>query len=410
MEQRRLGFVPPRYGWDVVGGSEMAVRELAHGLSDRGWNVDVLTTCARDHFTWENCYPAGVSYDRGVRVLRFPAVVSTARRDRHEIGHAVFAGERVDLARQHRWMNDDVRVPELYHYLLDHSDEYDALIFSPYLFWPAYACSQIAPERSIIIPCLHDEPFAHLEIFEPMFRDTRGIWFLTEPERELGRRIHPGITDHEVVGTGVTVPARYDPEGFRRRHGIHGPFVLYAGRREEYGKNWGRLLRNFADAVRRSDLPLSLVTMGAGEVHAPPEIADRVIDLGFLPDEERDNAFAAADAYVQPSGFESFSRSMMEAMLAETLVIAYGGSEVNRWHCERSGAGLVYEDSYELEQCLRLVVEAPDVARAIARRGPAYVLDNYTWPRVLDRVEESLTRWIADPAYAATARSAAVGR
>lgn len=390
----RLGFVPPRYGTEVVGGSETAVRELAQGLAARGWAVEVLTTCVRDHFTWENEYPAGHHEDDGVHVIRFPAVLSTKQRERHAIGHAVLVGEHVELQLQHRWMNDGVRVPELYHYLLDHADEYDGLVFAPYLFWPAYACSGIAPERSIIMPCLHDEPFAYLEIFTPMFRDSRGLWFLTEPERDLARRIHPRLAEHAVVGSGVRVPARYDADGFRQRYGINGPFVLYAGRREAYGKNWDRLLREFARAVLRSDLPLSLVTIGVGAVDPPQEIADRIIDLGFVSDEDRDAAFAAASAYVQPSGYESFSRTVMEAWLAGTPVIAFGGSEVNRWHCTLSGAGLLYEDAFELEQCLRFVVEAPEAARMLASRGRDYVLANYTWSAVLDRVEKSLHRWL----------------
>ena len=60
MEPRRLAFVPPRYGPDVVGGAEPVLRQIADGLADRGWTVDVLTTCARDHYTWANEYPAGV--------------------------------------------------------------------------------------------------------------------------------------------------------------------------------------------------------------------------------------------------------------------------------------------------------------------------------------------------------------
>ena len=49
------------------------------------------------------------------------------------------------------------------------------------------------------------------------------------------------------------------------------------------------------------DLPFSLVTIGAGEVHAPASIVDRVVDLGFVSNAERNDAFAAADVYVQPS-------------------------------------------------------------------------------------------------------------
>lgn len=389
----RLAFVPARYGPGVVGGAETVLREIAHGLADRGWDVDVLTTCARDHFTWANEFPAGVERDGAVTVRRFPAVVSTPRRERAALNAAIVARQPIDLDAQMRWMNDDMRIPALFDHILEQGDDYRALVFAPYLFWPAYACGQLEPKRSILMPCLHDEPEAHLEIFQELFGSVRGIWFLSEPERDLARRIVGRLAPAEVVGSGVAVPAAYDVDGFRRAHGITGRFVLYAGRREG-GKNWERLLAGFAAAVERDPtLPLSLVTIGSGPVHAPAAVADRVVDLGFLPEAERDSAFAAADAYVQPSVNESFSRTMMEAWLAGTLVIANGGGAVNRWHCERSGGGLLYDDDFELEECLRFVADAPDTARALAARGHAYASEHASWPHVLDRIEATLETW-----------------
>ena len=87
----------------------------------------------------------------------------------------------------------------------------------------------------------------------------------------------------------------------------------------------------------------------------------------------------------------------MEAWLAGTPVIANEGSDVVAWHCERSGAGLVYADTEELEQCLAFVAEAPEAAAELGRRGRPYVLENYQWEGVLDRVEERLAEWTVAP-------------
>ncbi|MBK9180867.1 MAG: glycosyltransferase family 4 protein [Acidimicrobiales bacterium] len=390
----RIGFVPPRYGDEVVGGAEAVVTELAQGLAGRGWDVEILTTCARDHFTWANEYPPGVAATPdGVTVRRFPTVVDTPRAERAAIHHAILTGAPVDITMQQRWMNDDLRVPELFHHLLDHSDGYRALVFAPYLFWTTFACGQVAPSRTILMPCLHDEPEARLELFRPLFSGSAGLWFLADPERDLAEAIHPLLPPREVVGAGITVPTAYDPEGFRRRHGVEGRFLLYAGRREG-AKNWEVLLDAFARATERHRLPFSLVTMGTGDVHPPAAIADRVVDLGFVSEAERNDAFAAADAYLQPSAYESFSRTVMEAWLAGTPVIANAASAVVRWHCERSGAGLVYDDEAELEQCLRFVADAPDAARRLAEPGRAYVLEHYDMGAVLDRVEATLDAWL----------------
>jgi glycosyltransferase involved in cell wall biosynthesis len=292
-------------------------------------------------------------------------------------------------------MNDDLRTPALWHHLLVHAEEYRAIVFAPYLFWTTFACGQIAPSRTLLMPCLHDEPEAALDLFQPLFAGVRAVWFLSEPERDLARGLYDLPPRHAALGSGVRVPEATDPDGFRRRHDIDGPFVLYAGRREG-AKNWEWLLDAFATAVTRDGIELRLVTMGTGEVRPPEAIADRVIDLGFLPAHERDNAFAAAAAYVQPSALESFSRTVMEAWLAGTLVLANERSAVVSWHCERSRAGLTFGSAEELVVALRFVDAEPEAARRLAAPGREYVLDNYRWDAVLDRLEVALDDWFPE--------------
>jgi glycosyltransferase involved in cell wall biosynthesis len=157
--------------------------------------------------------------------------------------------------------------------------------------------------------------------------------------------------------------------------------VLFAGRREG-GKG-----SPLAAVAAAAGLGLDVVSIGKGGWPAP--VAEQVVDLGFVSDEERNNAFAAATAYIQPSRMESFSRTTMEAWLAGTPVITVAESEVVAWHCQRSGGGLTYSDSSELADDLRLLA-VPERAAEMAAAGRRYVIENYTWPAVLDRMEASL--------------------
>ncbi|MBV9661173.1 MAG: glycosyltransferase, partial [Acidimicrobiales bacterium] len=95
-------------------------------------------------------------------------------------------------------------------------------------------------------------------------------------------------------------------------------------------------------------------------------------------------------AYVQPSRMESFSRTVMEAWLAETPVLAIDQSEVVGWHLERSGGGLVFSDGVELARHLGRLQSDPGAARKMAEAGRRYVVDEYSWPVVLDRMEADL--------------------
>src|SRR5262245_21781456 len=72
---RRLALVCNRFGEGVAGGAELVVGELGRGLRERGWAVDVVTSAARDLYTWKNELPEGESVEDGLRVLRFPTVV-----------------------------------------------------------------------------------------------------------------------------------------------------------------------------------------------------------------------------------------------------------------------------------------------------------------------------------------------
>ena len=67
----KLACVVHRFGADIAGGSEAHCRHVAERLSAKH-DVTVLTTCAKDHITWRNEYPAGESRLGPVRVHRFP--------------------------------------------------------------------------------------------------------------------------------------------------------------------------------------------------------------------------------------------------------------------------------------------------------------------------------------------------
>ena len=372
----------------MVGGSESLTREIATGLARRGWDVEILTTCAVDHYTWANELAPGIAEEEGVTVRRFEVThhwspVTT------EVQMDIQAGRRASLDKQLTWLSGRFSVPDLFLYLLVNAETYDAIVFSPYLFWTTTVCMPIVSERSVVIPCLHDEEYARLDVIRPVLSDPKALWFLSEPEHEVAHRLGPVAGHHVVTGAGINPPVGYDPGGFRRRHGLERPFALYAGRRET-DKGWDWLVETFAAAVALGVPDMDLVTVGVGDVEVPPQLEGRLIDLGFLSDDERDSAFAAATVYLQPSRMESFSRSVMEAWLAGTPVLAIEGSEVVAWHCRRSGGGLTFSGAEDLAAALDMFHKAPDAAAAMAAKGRAYVLEEYSWPVVLDRMEADL--------------------
>jgi glycosyltransferase involved in cell wall biosynthesis len=384
----RLGFVVPRYGPEIVGGAETLARGFAQRLAEDRYEVDVLTTCARDHHTWRNVLPSGPARDGRVNVRRFP--VSPRNVERFlALQQRLSEGFPLSVDEELEWASSSVNSEELYGYLDAESERYDALLFLPYLFGTTILGSQIAPRRSVLIPCLHDEPFAYLKVVAHMFRSVCGTLFNSAPERSLARRLFGTAPRAPVVGFGFEPVARADEDAaaFRARRGIAGDYLLYFGRKEG-GKNLPLLLENFR-GCRDAGRGLSLVIAGDGSLD-PASRGEGLVDLPRLDEEEKRAACAGALALCQPSVNESFSIVIMEAWLQETPVLVNGRCAVTSHHVTLSNGGLCFEDAVEFAAEVDYLRRHRSEARELGRQGRQYVVENYTWDRVLVRFEDAL--------------------
>jgi glycosyltransferase involved in cell wall biosynthesis len=390
---RRLAFVVPRYGADVVGGAETLVRGLAEHLAASGSVVEVLTTCARDHLSWNNVLPAGASREAGVMVRRFPVPRRDTRRHAW-LQQRILRGSRLHPNEEARWAEESVGSPELFDHLIRRGAEYDLVCFAPYLFGTTLRGVPLVPGRAVLIPCLHDEPFAHLGIVRDTFQECRGFIFNSSPEADLAEKLF-GIRDRPagVVGLGFDPPPPADPVALRRRHGLEGPLLFYLGRKET-GKNVPLLIEYALRYRARRRPDLTLVLAGDGPVTAPPDTPG-VRDLGYLDAVAKAAAYAAATVVCQPSVNESFSIVLMEAWLVGTPVLVHARCPVTTHHVFRAGGGLAFEDFYEFAEALDLLLEDPERGGRLGRQGRAYVEAEFSWPAVTARLRETLERLVA---------------
>jgi glycosyltransferase involved in cell wall biosynthesis len=391
-----VAFVVPRYGAGIVGGAETLTRGLAEHLAATGPRVEVLTTCSRDHLTWKNTLRAGTTREEGVTVHRFPVKPRNERRFGWLQKRILMKG-RLSVDDELTWAEESVSSPDLYAHLVRHRTDYDVVCFAPYLFGTTLWGVQLVPERAALIPCLHDEPFAYLGVVRAMVDACRGFIFNSTPEAALARKLFD-IADRPsgVVGLGFDPPPPPDPSGpagFRRRHRLEGPVLLYLGRKE-LGKNVALLIeyvRRYRETHRRD---LTLVLAGDGPVTAPPG-ADGIRDLGYLEPAEKAAAYAAATVVCQPSLNESFSIVLMEAWLAGTPVLVHAGCPVTTHHVFQADGGLAFGDFYEFAEALTRLLEDPPLRARLAAQGRRYVESEYAWPAVTARLRDTLERLVA---------------
>jgi glycosyltransferase involved in cell wall biosynthesis len=382
--------VVPRFGGETVGGAERLVAELATHATPPGWASEIATTCAVSHYTWANELEPGEKQVDGLLLRRFP--VGPRDRERYEQLHpAILAGE-AGYVDELDWLSNSVWSPGLQRFLESEAERYDLVLFAPYMFGTTVWGSQVAPERSALVPCLHDEPYARLETVRRMLSSIRGCLFNSPAEERLARGL-AAIRGGGVVGMGFDPPDEAPKVRFAEPRGL-GRYVLYAGRIEE-GKRVDVLV-DYAlrHAAESADAP-RLVLIGSG-TYAPPEsAAEVVVHAGLLGEEERRAAYAQAVALVNPSELESLSIVLMEAWLEGTPAIVAEGSEVMREHAAASGGAFTF-DSYEsYRDGLQRLLDDPSLARSMGEAGRDYVLSTYGWPAVRQRMTETLARLAA---------------
>ena len=408
----RIAFIVQRYGAEILGGSEYHCRLIAERLALRH-EVEVLTTCAQDYITWKNEYPEGADRIKGVIVRRF---ANAQQRDIHafnQFSDWIFnnAHSREDelkwLEMQGPWS------PALQDYLRKNHKSYDALIFFTYLYAPTVLGIDIDPTRSILVPTAHDEPAIHLDIYKDMFRLPAAIAYNTEVEKNfLKTTFQIRTIAEEIVGCGVDlmqgeqldggepiatrdgeeevdVMAQLKSRGvlFRRRHRLHGDFLLYGGRIDA-GKGCEELLEYFT-SYKEQDGDALLVLMGVKLMQLPE--VPWVKFAGLLSERERLQALEAATVVVVPSPFESLSLLALEAMAVGTPVLCNGRSEVLVEHCIKSNAGLYYNDRDEFVEAAKLMLADERLRRAMGRNGKEYVKRNYRWDVIMSKYDRLIS-------------------
>jgi glycosyltransferase involved in cell wall biosynthesis len=372
-------FICPWYGKDIPGGAEAEARRTVENLHQRGISVEVWTTCVKDfEGDWaRNFFPPGEERVNGVLVKRFPVNPRNGELFA-SLNRRILSGEKLLREEEDLFFQHMINSEALYQTIRRQGSN-RLLFFIPYLFSTTYYGARIHPQRSFVIPCLHDEGYARMAVLGEVFHRVRGLIFHTQFEKGLGQKSY-ALTQKQslLFGEGIDTDVECHPERFREKYGIKDPFLLYAGRRDA-GKNTPLLMHYFAQFKKRNPSDLKLVLIGNLEVQIPREWQEDILDLGFVPRADKYDAYGAAALFCQPSVMESFSIVIMEAWLCGTPVLVNAHCPVTVEHCLNSQGGLFFNDFLEFEACLLGLLDHPDLAKKLAQKGREYVLSHFHW-------------------------------
>jgi glycosyltransferase involved in cell wall biosynthesis len=160
--------------------------------------------------------------------------------------------------------------------------------------------------------------------------------------------------------------------------------VLYAGRKDA-SKNVPALVEAFAAWRVKARREVDLVLIGPGAVPIPAAARGAVRDLGYVPLQDKRDAYAAATVFCQPSLNESFSIVMMEAWSRGVPCLVHGGCVVTRDHVVDAGGGLWFTDAAGFGAALEYLLDRPALCARLGAAGRDYALGRYTWDRIIAR-------------------------
>lgn len=402
---KKVGLIIQRYGLEVNGGAEYHCRILAEKLSAL-FEVEILTSCAKDHFTWANEYPEGVTEVNGLKVRRFSV---PRQRNKHKVHRLVKELENRSFMQQvYRFLgiaavmekifpvNRDLDAtgdewseqqgpftPGLISWLEAHQEDYDAFIFFTYLYYPAFFGLRVAPHKSILIPTAHDEPPIHFPVFRSFFKLPKVILYNTLSEKRLVNRMFNNADIYsDVAGVGID---RFIPELQLSPADLlqtEVPYLIYIGR-IDHGKGADLMFSHFLKYKKITGAAVKLVLIGRSFMDIPAD--EDLVQMGFVTEEVKQALLKGAKALIMPSYYESLSLVTLESMIEGIPVIANGECEVLKDHIENSKGGFTFTDFDNFKAAVDQVLNNEAELFTLKQNAREYVTENYNWTVIMEK-------------------------
>jgi glycosyltransferase involved in cell wall biosynthesis len=226
--------------------------------------------------------------------------------------------------------------------------------------------------------------------FHRMYRAANAVIALTDGERELLVRL--GVDERRifVTGMGPVLAESGDGARFRAAHGLgDNPMVLFLGQKYPY-KGAAAVLAA-AELVWRQWPEVRFVFVGPRTRHSRRLFAavhdQRVLELDTVDLQTKTDALAACTVLCVPSLQESFGGVYTEAWSLGKPVIGGDIEAVRSVISDGQDGYLVAQQPGMIAERLSWLLDHPEPACAMGRRGQAKVEARYTWPRLAQLTE-----------------------
>ncbi|MBA3339281.1 MAG: glycosyltransferase family 4 protein [Geodermatophilaceae bacterium] len=356
----RIGLVCP-YTWDIPGGVQYHVRDLAQTLIGLGHHVQVLTP-AND----EDALPPYVTSAGRAVPIRYNGSVA-----RLQFGP-------VAAARVRRWLRDG-------HFDVLHVHEPSApslsLLTCVLARGPIVATFHAATVRSRWLAAVQG-------VLQPFMERISGRIAVSD----LARRVQ---VEH-LGGDAIVIPNGVDVAHFAAAKPLPGYpraglTIGFLGRFDERRKGLPVLIEALAQ-ITPEHPDLRLLVAGRGDEselfdELPDALKDRVTVLGEISEDDKARMLASIDIYCAPNlGGESFGVILVEALAAGAAIVASDLDAFRRVLNDGAVGVLVRRGNAQaLAAGLAQLLGAPSRRAELVQAGRLAVQE-YDWPVVSERV------------------------
>jgi glycosyltransferase involved in cell wall biosynthesis len=405
----KITHISPLY-YPALGGAEHHLKEISEGLAKRGHDVTVLAAnvkSLKDVWLDESELLPQTEFINGVRVVRL-------QKHAEQLGRFLQRWSRLrggyrSLAMLFgtdgtEFLFEKPAILQIIPYLLKTNAD---IVMSMNWYFPSayytYLARRIKSFTWVGTPLFHTaELWSSRTIYRRMLSVCDAALVNTVHEAEFVRSL--ARTPTEVAGVGVW------PELFEGRDGNkvrqqyklgNAPVVGFVGRQDvnkgliqlidamrtvwKWNPNVRLVLAGHRPLVR-SGVDIMLESLNEAE-------RKRIVRINEFSEKDKPSLYDAFDVFVLPSEGESFGIAYLEAWLCHKPVI---GARIGSTQCVIGDGidGLLvdHKDAQDIAAKIIDLLTDPVRCDTMGRKGNAKTLTNYTWEKVIDKVENLYLR------------------
>lgn len=213
-----------------------------------------------------------------------------------------------------------------------------------------------------------------------------------EREGMINRGIHRSRIHLIPMGINLDEWQGVDGKRFREKHGLEGKkIILFAGTKA-YDKGVLHLLQAVDDLSHKvKDLAFVSIGLSTREWRREKSTFhhDNLLDLGYVSDEEKQDAFDACDLFAMPSRYDSFGIVYLEAWRCGKPVIgAKVGAIPEIIQDEKDGLLVEFGNVDQLAASLLYLLNRPALCKEMGERGKERVIKELNWRKNLPLLEQ----------------------